>query len=74
MYVYVYFTHFFTSLTFTLSDESLFYFFQTLSQMRNWKRRYFLLEENSMSYFKSDLVINIDGDKWSPRGGGAGVD
>ncbi|CAB1343709.1 unnamed protein product, partial [Coregonus sp. 'balchen'] len=23
--------------------------------MRNWKRRYFLLEENSMSYFKSDL-------------------
>uniref|UniRef100_A0A3B3DCN9 Pleckstrin homology domain containing, family A (phosphoinositide binding specific) member 1a n=1 Tax=Oryzias melastigma TaxID=30732 RepID=A0A3B3DCN9_ORYME len=22
--------------------------------MRNWKRRYFLLEENSMSYFKSD--------------------
>lgn len=62
MYVYVYLTHFFTSLTFTLSDES-FFFFQTLSQMRNWKRRYFLLEENSMSYFKSDLVINIDGDK-----------
>uniref|UniRef100_A0AAQ4RCE4 PH domain-containing protein n=1 Tax=Gasterosteus aculeatus aculeatus TaxID=481459 RepID=A0AAQ4RCE4_GASAC len=24
--------------------------------MRNWKRRYFLLEENSMSYFKSDLA------------------
>uniref|UniRef100_A0A674PA32 Pleckstrin homology domain containing, family A (phosphoinositide binding specific) member 1a n=1 Tax=Takifugu rubripes TaxID=31033 RepID=A0A674PA32_TAKRU len=23
--------------------------------MRNWKRRYFLLEENAMSYFKSDL-------------------
>ncbi|XP_010868225.2 pleckstrin homology domain-containing family A member 1a isoform X4 [Esox lucius] len=23
--------------------------------MKNWKRRYFLLEENSMSYFKSDL-------------------
>ncbi|KAG7267186.1 hypothetical protein CRUP_027484, partial [Coryphaenoides rupestris] len=23
--------------------------------MRNWKRRYFLLEENSLSYFKSDL-------------------
>uniref|UniRef100_A0A667ZV18 Pleckstrin homology domain containing, family A (phosphoinositide binding specific) member 1a n=1 Tax=Myripristis murdjan TaxID=586833 RepID=A0A667ZV18_9TELE len=28
--------------------------------MRNWKRRYFLLEENSMSYFKSDLVIDFD--------------
>lgn len=28
-----------------------------ISQMRNWKRRYFLLEENAMSYFKSDLVI-----------------
>ncbi|XP_036841380.1 pleckstrin homology domain-containing family A member 1 isoform X7 [Oncorhynchus mykiss] len=27
----------------------------TQMQMRNWKRRYFLLEENSMSYFKSDL-------------------
>uniref|UniRef100_A0A665W5I1 Pleckstrin homology domain-containing family A member 1-like n=1 Tax=Echeneis naucrates TaxID=173247 RepID=A0A665W5I1_ECHNA len=27
----------------------------TQTQMRNWKRRYFLLEENSMSYFKSDL-------------------
>ena len=24
--------------------------------MKNWKRRYFILEENSMSYFKSDLV------------------
>ncbi|XP_041738531.1 pleckstrin homology domain-containing family A member 1 isoform X1 [Coregonus clupeaformis] len=23
--------------------------------MRNWKRRYFLLEDNTMSYFKSDL-------------------
>ncbi|KAI1886957.1 hypothetical protein AGOR_G00201110 [Albula goreensis] len=23
--------------------------------MKNWKRRYFLLDENSMSYFKSDL-------------------
>uniref|UniRef100_A0A3B4D8F5 PH domain-containing protein n=1 Tax=Pygocentrus nattereri TaxID=42514 RepID=A0A3B4D8F5_PYGNA len=23
--------------------------------MKNWKRRYFILEENSMSYFKSDL-------------------
>ncbi|XP_068183684.1 pleckstrin homology domain-containing family A member 1-like isoform X3 [Antennarius striatus] len=23
--------------------------------MKNWKRRYFLLEENSLSYFKSDL-------------------
>lgn len=27
--------------------------------MRNWKRRYFLLEENSMSYFKSDLVMKL---------------
>uniref|UniRef100_A0A4W5MYY2 Pleckstrin homology domain containing A1 n=1 Tax=Hucho hucho TaxID=62062 RepID=A0A4W5MYY2_9TELE len=24
--------------------------------MKNWKRRYFLLEENAVSYFKSDLV------------------
>jgi len=37
-------------------SEYLFLFFL---QMRNWKRRYFLLEENSMSYFKSDLVINF---------------
>ncbi|XP_072546037.1 pleckstrin homology domain-containing family A member 1a isoform X5 [Salminus brasiliensis] len=27
----------------------------TRTQMKNWKRRYFILEENSMSYFKSDL-------------------
>ncbi len=27
-----------------------------LFQMKNWKRRYFVLEQNSMSYFKSDLV------------------
>lgn len=39
------------------SPEHLFPF---SPQMRNWKRRYFLLEENSMSYFKSDLVINFD--------------
>lgn len=32
------------------------YNFFLFFQMRNWKRRYFLLEENSMSYFKSDLV------------------
>lgn len=25
-------------------------------QMKNWKRRYFLLDENAVSYFKSDLV------------------
>lgn len=24
--------------------------------MKNWKRRYFLLDENAVSYFKSDLV------------------
>uniref|UniRef100_A0A8C6SWP1 Pleckstrin homology domain containing, family A (phosphoinositide binding specific) member 1a n=1 Tax=Neogobius melanostomus TaxID=47308 RepID=A0A8C6SWP1_9GOBI len=27
--------------------------------MRNWKRRYFILEENAISYFKSDLVIAL---------------
>jgi hypothetical protein len=30
--------------------------FLSLPQMKNWKRRYFLLEENAVSYFKSDLV------------------
>src|SRR4029434_7630552 len=25
-------------------------------QMRNWKRRYFMLDENSLGYYKSDLV------------------
>uniref|UniRef100_A0A8C9TFS1 Pleckstrin homology domain containing, family A (phosphoinositide binding specific) member 1a n=1 Tax=Scleropages formosus TaxID=113540 RepID=A0A8C9TFS1_SCLFO len=25
--------------------------------MKNWKRRYFVLDENSMSYFKSDLLV-----------------
>ena len=36
------------------------YLFLFSPQMRNWKRRYFLLEENSMSYFKSDLVIKLE--------------
>ncbi|CAF90041.1 unnamed protein product, partial [Tetraodon nigroviridis] len=26
--------------------------------MKNWKRRYFMLDENAISYFKSDLVRN----------------
>nr|XP_014347338.1 PREDICTED: pleckstrin homology domain-containing family A member 1 [Latimeria chalumnae] len=27
--------------------------------MKNWKRRYFLLDENSISYYKSDLLLYI---------------
>lgn len=34
----------------------LFYLFQ----MRNWKRRYFILDENALSYYKSDLVRKWD--------------
>ncbi len=30
--------------------------FAPLSQMKNWKRRYFMLDENAVSYYKSDLV------------------
>lgn len=45
-------THTNASTAMLISNLHIFF----LPQMRNWKRRYFLLEENSMSYFKSDLV------------------
>ncbi|KTF72653.1 hypothetical protein cypCar_00047092 [Cyprinus carpio] len=28
----------------------------TTTQMKNWKRRYFMLDDNTLSYFKSDMA------------------
>lgn len=64
IYIVIFFTSLFnhtTNVMFLLeSTQTIWISYLPFSQMRNWKRRYFLLEENAMSYFKSDSVINFN--------------